>query len=156
MAHFAELDENNIVLQVVVVADLDTRDENNDCTTKERDDKHVVDANDSLMNSTFPSLYGTVLSINSNNGGTNFTKIEQESRDRSYSGLDTSMTSYVDDIIKMYVCQFGPMLALWVRRGSEGLQRYLERHMYSLNMTKGQVQKTYLRSARCPIEPSVL
>jgi len=30
MAHFAELDENNIVLQVVVVADLDTRDENND------------------------------------------------------------------------------------------------------------------------------
>tara|TARA_B100001939_G_C16900915_1_gene599933 strand:- start:44 stop:406 length:363 start_codon:yes stop_codon:yes gene_type:complete len=30
MAHFAELDENNIVIQVVVVDDLDTRDENND------------------------------------------------------------------------------------------------------------------------------
>ena len=29
MAHFAELDENNIVTQVVVVNDLDCRDENN-------------------------------------------------------------------------------------------------------------------------------
>ena len=29
MAHFAQLDENNIVTQVVVVADLDCRDENN-------------------------------------------------------------------------------------------------------------------------------
>ena len=29
MAHFAELDENNIVTQVVVVDDLDCRDENN-------------------------------------------------------------------------------------------------------------------------------
>jgi len=29
MAHFAELDENNIVTKVLVVGDMDTRDENN-------------------------------------------------------------------------------------------------------------------------------
>ena len=37
MAHFAELDENNIVLQVVVVADLYTRDENNDENEEENE-----------------------------------------------------------------------------------------------------------------------
>ena len=42
---------------------------------------------------------------------------------------DTSMTSYVDDIAKMYVCRAGSFLAEWVKRGGEQLQQHLDRHL---------------------------